>query len=229
MGDVRLLLIRHGQTPNNVAGALDTAFPGAGLTELGHAQAAALPAALADEPIAALYASRLVRTQLTAEPLAQRRGLEVAVRPGLEEIAAADLEMRTDEDAVTAYRDAVAAWIHGELDHRMPGGETGHEFHRRYDAAIAALARDHAEEQAVAVVSHGAAIRVYAVLAARLDPHEIATRYLMNTGMVALDGDPARGWRLHRWSSEPLGGEQLEDERAHDVTGESVEDEAAEH
>ena len=35
----RLHLVRHGQTPSNVAGALDTALPGAPLTELGREQA----------------------------------------------------------------------------------------------------------------------------------------------------------------------------------------------
>ncbi|BCW50626.1 hypothetical protein StoSoilB13_29680 (plasmid) [Arthrobacter sp. StoSoilB13] len=50
---MKLLLIRHGQTPGNVAGQLDTAFPGPGLTELGERQAAALPEALADESIQA--------------------------------------------------------------------------------------------------------------------------------------------------------------------------------
>ena len=59
---MRLLLVRHGQTPANVAGALDTAFPGLGLTPLGQAQAEAVPAALADERVAAVHASRLVRT-----------------------------------------------------------------------------------------------------------------------------------------------------------------------
>jgi probable phosphoglycerate mutase len=68
---VRLLLIRHGQTPHNVTGALDTAFPGAGLTALGEAQARALPTALSGETISAIYASPLVRTQLTATPLAE--------------------------------------------------------------------------------------------------------------------------------------------------------------
>ena len=54
---MRLLLIRHGQTPGNVLGQLDTAFPGPGLTGLGERQAAALPEALADEDIEAIQAS----------------------------------------------------------------------------------------------------------------------------------------------------------------------------
>ena len=87
---MRLLLIRHGQTPHNVTGALDTAFPGAGLTELGQRQAAAVPEALADEDVGAVYATSLVRTQLTGSPLAQERSLDVQVREGLQEIAAAE-------------------------------------------------------------------------------------------------------------------------------------------
>lgn len=78
---MRLLLIRHGQTPSNLKHLLDTAEPGPGLTSLGQKQAAALPDALASERIDALYASTLVRTQLTAAPLAAATGLEVRVRP----------------------------------------------------------------------------------------------------------------------------------------------------
>ncbi|MHA7280954.1 hypothetical protein ACX80H_14535 [Arthrobacter sp. MDT2-2] len=37
-------MIRHGQTPNNVTGHLNTAFPGAGLSALGKQQALAAPA-----------------------------------------------------------------------------------------------------------------------------------------------------------------------------------------
>lgn len=44
---MRLLLIRHGQTPSNLKHLLDTAAPGPGLTPLGQDQAAALPQALA--------------------------------------------------------------------------------------------------------------------------------------------------------------------------------------
>ena len=72
---MKLLLIRHGQTPGNVAGQLDTAFPGPGLTELGERQAAALPEALADEGIEALYTSTLLRTQRTVAPLGEGHGI----------------------------------------------------------------------------------------------------------------------------------------------------------
>jgi broad specificity phosphatase PhoE len=218
---MRLLLIRHGQTPSNVSGALDTAVPGAPLTDLGHRQADAVTDALADEPLAAIYASPLVRTQLTAAPLAGARGLPAEVVPGLEEISAGDLEMRTDTEARDDYIGTLAAWLGGDLSVRMPGGEDGHAFLSRYDAALASLLRGHGSDATVAAFSHGAAIRVYTSL--RTPDLDGAEARLANTGLSLLAGDPESGWRLERWVEEPLGGAHLLDTRAHDVTGESVE------
>jgi probable phosphoglycerate mutase len=221
---VRLLLIRHGQTPHNVTGALDTAHPGAGLTPLGHAQAAAVPAAVAKEEISGIYASTLVRTQLTAAPLAAALGMDVRVRDGLEEVSAGSLELRSDTDAVHAYVGCLASWMRGDLDRSVPGGSTGHDFHSRYDRALRSIAADHDAEDTVVVFSHGAAIRVYTALAARLDPEVSTELRIMNTGMSVLEGDPATGWELAQWSGEPLGGLDLEDRLAHDTTGESAEE-----
>ena len=226
---MRLLLIRHGQTPSNVAGALDTAFPGAGLTPLGQAQSRAVPGALASEGIAGVYASELVRTQHTADPLARSLGLEVRVRAGLEEVEAGELEMRTDEDAVLAYVGCLDQWLHGGLEHRMPGGATGHEFYARYEQALHGVAADHGHDETVAVFSHGAAIRAYVALAAGLAPERSSRLWIMNTGMAVLEGTPDSGWTLADWVSEPLGGTRLEDVSAHDITGESTDEAMHEH
>ncbi|MGW3548525.1 histidine phosphatase family protein [Janibacter hoylei] len=222
---MRLLLIRHGQTPHNVTGALDTAYPGAGLTELGQRQAAAVPASLADEDVSAVYASPLVRTQLTGVPLAQERSLEVRVREGLEEIAAGDFEMRADQVAVEGYLGGLAAWLHRDLDHAVPGGTTGHDFMARFDGAVRSIAGAHGRDDTVALFSHGAAIRVFATLAAELDADDIEGRWINNTGLVLLDGRPGEGWDLVRWTGDPLGGAHLASVRAHDVTGEAIDEE----
>ncbi len=89
---MRLILVRHGQTPANVDGILESTVPGPGLTALGHEQAEALVEALADEKIDAIFVSSMIRTHLTAAPLVAARGLEPAVRDGLREIAAGDVE-----------------------------------------------------------------------------------------------------------------------------------------
>ncbi|HIT76881.1 MAG TPA: histidine phosphatase family protein [Candidatus Avipropionibacterium avicola] len=219
---MRLLLIRHGQTPNNVSGTLDTAIPGAGLTALGHTQAEAVPDALADEQIAGLYVSRLVRTHLTAAPLATARGLEARVQPGLEEISAGKYELDSSAEAVSAYRDCCAAWVHGRLDDTL--GESGHDFLGRYRSALGTIAEAHGADDTVAVVSHGAAIRIFSEISTGMDPDGHHERRLRNTGMVILTGDPRTGWELTDWNEHPVGGSHLSGDASHDVT---ADDEAA--
>ncbi|MFG2786183.1 histidine phosphatase family protein [Streptomyces sp. NPDC048419] len=197
---MRLLLIRHGQTPSNVDFLLDTAVPGPGLTALGEQQATALPEALAGEDIEALYASTLVRTQLTAAPLAAARGLDVQVRDGIRELAAGDLEMLPgDTEQGRLYMKTVFAWADGDTSLRMPGGESGEEALGRYDAVVAEAARSGAGT--VAMVSHGAAIRMWtAARAGNVDVPFAAARPLDNTGVVILEGSPSDGWKALSWA-----------------------------
>lgn len=219
---MKLLLIRHGQTPGNVLGQLDTAHPGPGLTELGERQAEAMARSLAHEPIGALYSSTLVRTRMTAAPLGRLHNLDVEVLEGVQEIEAGALEMLTDQESIRRYLETVFSWAAGELDRRMPAGPDGHEFFGRFDAAVArvaerASAREHA---AAAVVSHGAAIRTWAGSRAKGVDHEFAARHMLaNTGIVALEGDPDSGWTLIHWDGSPIGGLALADPTAEDPAG----------
>jgi broad specificity phosphatase PhoE len=219
---MRLLLIRHGQTPANVRGELDTAAPGPGLTALGRAQAAAIPDALASERIDAIYASRLVRTQQTAAPLARVHGeMHRIVLPGIHEIEAGRLEGRTDKRSVRTYLKTVWGWSEGKLDRRMPGAGDGHEFYARFDADVAGIYEQQGPDAAVALFSHGAAIRVWtAARATNVTPEWPGRQHLDNTGVVTLEGSPA-GWTLADWHGEPIGGAALEDPAADDITGES--------
>ena len=226
---MRLLLIRHGQTPANVRGELDTAAPGPDLTELGRAQAAAIPDALASERIDGIYASRLIRTQQTAAPLARIRGeMHRVILPGIHEIEAGDLEGRTDKKAVREYVTVIWAWGDGDLSVLMPGAADGHEFYGRFDADVARVASEHAPDATVALFSHGAAIRVWtAARATNIAPDFPGRQHLDNTGVVALEGSPAEGWIVTEWAGEPLGGAALNDPTADDIAGEPL-DEAAE-
>lgn len=219
---VRLLLIRHAQTPHNVTGALDTAFPGAGLTDLGVRQAGAVPGVLEADAIAGIYASPLVRTQLTAAPLGRARGMEPSVEEGLEEISAGDFELRNDRDAILGYVHTVAAWVEGDLGRTMPGGHDGHDFLGRYEGALRRIAKAHAADDLAVVFSHGAAIRVFTSIAVGLGTDQAKDLHIANTGASLLEGHPDTGWELRRWVSDPLGGSHLLDATAHDIAGEST-------
>jgi broad specificity phosphatase PhoE len=221
---MKLLLIRHGQTPGNVLGQLDTAHPGPGLTELGDRQAEALARSLANEQIDALYASTLIRTQITAAPLGRLHGLDVEVLDGLHEIEAGSLEKLTDHESHKRYMGTVISWAAGDLDRRMPAGPDGHDFFERFDAAIAkVLERVSGQEATAAIVSHGAAIRTWAGRRAEGADHEFAAKHVLaNTGIVALEGGPDSGWKLLHWDGSPVGGLALADPTAEDPTGKNV-------
>lgn len=209
---MRLILIRHGQTPANVAGILESTVPGPGLTTLGHEQAEQLPHTLDGEPIDALFVSSMVRTHLTAAPLADARGLVPVERPGLREIAAGDVEGNTDDASIHQYVSTLFAWCGGDLDVRMPGAQDGHEVIARFDEVVAEA--ESLGVDAVALVSHGAMIRAWtAVRTDNVDLDFVTDHYVPNTGVVVVDGSTAHGWRVTSWL-----GESVSEAASHDVT-----------
>lgn len=221
---MRLLLLRHGQTHGNTIGALDTAFPGADLTDLGVQQAAAAARVLGDAGITGIYTSHLVRTQQTAAPLAAALDQQPITLEGLREISAGDFEMATDETSILGYVGTVADWIEGRLDTRMSGAETGHEFLERFDAAVEEIAS--AGHPVCLIVSHGAAIRTWvANRATSANAHEMAGEGFHNTACIELEGDPGAGWTVLSWTADAIGGAYLDDTSAPDPTGQPTEDE----
>jgi probable phosphoglycerate mutase len=219
---MRLLLLRHGQTHGNTIGALDTAYPGADLTELGISQAEAAAQALADRGIEGIYVSPLVRTGQTAAPLAAQLDLVPTELEGLKEIQAGAYEMATDEESILGYIGTVADWIERRLDPRMKESEDGHEFLARYDGAVATIA---AGGHATALlVSHGAAIRTW--VANRVTDsasHAMAAEGFHNTACIELEGSPETGWTVLTWTPDAVGGAFLDDESAPDPTGQATE------
>lgn len=226
---MRLTLVRHGQTPSNTAGLLDTDPPGPGLTDLGHEQAAALPTFFADQRIDVLATSGYVRTDATAEPLRAARAVELLRLPGLREVRAGDLEMRGDAEAVQLYLQTIARWMSGEPQVRLPGGESGQEVLDRFDEAIAVVAERVADAVtdgdpgAAVVVAHGAVIRTWAsVRGDNLPVGYSARRPLHNTGAIVLDGDPAGGWHVREWAGDAVVGAALDDPGADGPAGEPI-------
>jgi broad specificity phosphatase PhoE len=203
---VRILLVRHGQSTANAAGAVSSAAPGPDLTDLGREQAEALAEQLGGDRIDAVYASTLVRAQQTAAPLAGRLGVDVVIREGLHEIEAGDLEDRTDEEALRGYVLPLIAWAQGDLTASAPGAPDGHAFFERFDAAIADVVALHPDDATVVVVGHGAATRVWlGGRAENVDPEFTTSTEMENTGVIEITGSPAVGWTVESWQGAPVG------------------------
>lgn len=221
---MRVVLVRHGQTSSNARGLLDTAAPGADLTDLGREQAAALVDLLDGQRVDAIFASTLVRSQQTAAALAADRDLEIQVRDGLREIAASELEMAGDEASIRRYLQTIGAWMSGDLQLRMPGGPPGAEELDRFDAVVrdeAKVLLDAAGPHAcLVIVGHGAMLRLWAGVAAANLPAAFGARHpLHNTGMIVLEGAPDAGWRAISWMDAAI--EEL-DEAVDGPAGEVV-------
>ncbi|TAM64207.1 MAG: histidine phosphatase family protein [Mycobacterium sp.] len=135
-------LVRHGQSEANAASRIDTAVPGAALTALGQQQARNVANVLAAKgPVAAIFASQLIRTQQTAAPLAAMLGMNVQVLPGLNEIDAGVFNgMPQISLAGLAYILAPIAWLLGlrVVPMLAPGSAdpNGYEFHERFNGAL---------------------------------------------------------------------------------------------
>lgn len=197
-GPLRLVLVRHGQTDANVRRELDSVPPGAPLNELGLAQAAAVGERLAVHPVTSVHASHATRAQQTAAPVAAAHGLDVTVHDGVHEVFLGDLEGRSDREAREHFDTVYAAWCAGDLDVRLPGGESAHDLRVRYLPVVERITDGvHSD---VVLVSHGAAIRL---AAAALLGDTAETLYVPNTGLVVLVADPATpsGWALDHWDS----------------------------
>ncbi len=189
---MRLILIRHGETQSNVDHLLDTAQ-----------QAHDLAEAIAHEHIDALFVSTLTRAQQTAAPLAEKRGMQASVVDGIHEIAAGVEEMSPDW---TAYVGMLNSWSPENLDASLEDGETARQFMTRFDAAIAAIEAD--GHHSVAVVSHGAALRVWALAQDPSVAGEMAGP-LRNTEWIVLNGSTAAGWTVERWGPHDMAGASL--------------------
>lgn len=176
--ECEVLLIRHGRSADVVPGSPESTDPP--LHVLGVEQAARLAARLAPKQIDAVYSSHLARAMQTAAPLAEPRGLEVAVFPDLEEVRLGDWgngEFR--RRAATLDPEWVEWSLTGRWD-GIPGGEGDAAFRARVAAVINDLARQHGGET-IAIVCHGGVIASY--LAHVFDMHRSLWLSVENTSI----------------------------------------------
>ncbi len=130
-----ILLARHGETVSNkerrFQGQLDVP-----LNDTGRAQARALAERVRDEPLAALYASPLVRARETAEIVGARIGLEPRPDDRLKEVHVGDWQDRLKADVEREDPEGWEAFRRAGEDFRFPGGESLLEQQERVVAGL---------------------------------------------------------------------------------------------
>lgn len=192
----RLIVVRHGETAWNV----DTRVQGQldiGLNATGERQAQQLGEALADETVAAVYASDLSRAWNTARAVAGPLGIEVIAEPRLRERAFGHFEGRTFADIEANSPDEARRWRTRDPEFAPEGGESLVVFRQRVTAVAADLAARHTGTQVV-LVAHGGVMDVLYRAATGQELQAPRTWHLGNAAINRLLWTP-QGFSLVGW------------------------------
>ena len=214
---MRVTFVRHGESAGNASGLIDTSTPGPVLTPLGQQQARDVVGLLGDNNYDAIYASTMVRTQLTAAPMSQYLRLPIQVLPGLQEIEAGVFEGTPEAGASRGYGLYPIGWaLPGVIPQIpvdrfnkstfMPGTEeNGYTFDARVDGALQTI-YDNGDRNAV-VFSHGGTIMFWTMmnvnnLTAIQKLQLLQAAQLGNTDYVVIEGNNEDGWTLVDWNGQ---------------------------
>jgi broad specificity phosphatase PhoE len=148
-------LARHGESDWNATGRWQ-GHADRPLTELGRRQAAELAKRLAGVRLDAVYSSDLRRARETAEPVAERHGLEVRALPALREVDVGAWSGLSRPEVERRYPEAFARWRRGGQGWK--DGETYEEMTERVVDAVLEIGAAHPDGE-VLVVAHGGPIR----------------------------------------------------------------------
>jgi broad specificity phosphatase PhoE len=166
---------------------------GGSLTQEGRAQAVALGQTLAGRQVAHVWTSTYARAVQTAEIAAAQLGVTVTTREGLREFSVGALAgSRADDPFADTYR----AWLDGDLDRRLPGGETGAELRHRMHRVLHEIAEHHRGETVLAI-SHGGLMRLTLPLVLTREPADPPAR-LGNCAVVEISIDDGH-WSCVHW------------------------------
>ncbi|HEV1998536.1 MAG TPA: MSMEG_4193 family putative phosphomutase [Candidatus Dormibacteraeota bacterium] len=156
LGLVLLLLVRHGLTDLTETRLIGR-LPGVSLNEKGRAQAGAAADLVAPLPLAAIFCSPMERTQQTAAPLAESKGLSVEQLEGLLEVDYG--EWAGQEFKVLRKTELWKVVQQHPSGARFPGGESVREAQARIVGTIEGILARHPKD-VVAAFSHSDMIKL---------------------------------------------------------------------
>lgn len=172
---------------------------GGSLTTQGRAQAAALGERVAAGEVTRVWTSTYARAVQTAEIAAAHLRVPVTTREGLREFSVGSLAgSRADDPFADTYR----AWLDGDLERRLPGGETGAELRFRMHHVLHEIAERHPGETVLAV-SHGGLMRLTLPLIVTREPADPPAR-LGNCAVVEIVVDEHH-WTCRHWPQDAPG------------------------
>lgn len=191
--NLRLYLVRHGQTYSNVKEICIASSGSAPLTQAGRLNAYYAGQGLAQENLSflATYCSPLNRTYETASYLLAGLGAEmpITVQDQIGDIVWGDMELGYPEDfeALTGLDPKDYANLCGNANDAdfvspVPGAETTYEFVQRFEEGLQSIVDDHKGETGNILVASHSTIGFYATKFTGEDPYGVP-----NTSVTIVD------------------------------------------
>jgi len=193
---MRLILVRHGETPWNVTLQYQ-GHANVPLNERGREQARRAAARLRGLEVRALYASDIVRAWETAEIIGAAIGQTPTPMPELREIDVGQWEGLTPEELYRRFPDHMAEYRRDPARTVRLGGESYAQLQARALVALQRIQESHAQGEVVVAVSHGGTIRALLCHVIGLDLGNFGRMWLDNGSLTELRLG-RNGWRLMR-------------------------------
>lgn len=178
----KLILVRHGETVDNVRGVAQ-GWSDSALSDRGREQIRALAARAAQLQPTAIYSSPLSRALTTAEEIGRLLNLEVVTLDDLRELNCGSWEGRAFASVRETETEAYLKWMN-DMKSPCPDGESFFDVFQRVERALHTIRTSaNSSSPRPLIVSHGMAIRVAATALLRL-PLESFRNFLQDNAAI---------------------------------------------
>ena len=178
-------LVRHGRSAWNAAGRIQGQID-IELDEIGVQQAQRIADRLEREPIAAIYASPLLRAKATADAIADRFNLPVKLDARLMEYGFGAISGLTWAEVKENHPDLANRWLEDPGTVPVTGSEGHANFAARVMSAMQDIGAQHPTEH-VAIVAHGGTFGVYLMAMLGLDLNRRQPFHFGNTSWSVVE------------------------------------------
>lgn len=193
---MRLIFVRHGETPWNVT----LQYQGQAnvpLNERGREQARRAVGRLRDFELSALYSSDIARAWETAGIIGGELGLTPVAVPEIREIDVGQWEGFTPEELYRRFPDHMAEYRRDPARTVRLGGESYAQLQTRALVFLKRIQETHRQGDVLVAVSHGGTIRALLCHVIGLDLGNFGRMWLDN-GSITEFRLGRNGWRLMR-------------------------------
>lgn len=183
----QLIIVRHGETEYNRLNIVQGSGVDMELNDTGKHQAQLFYNQYKNYPFQHAFVSSLKRTYQSVESFIQA-GLPFTVIPELNEISWGEFEGKQQTEAQkTLYWNAVQAWSKGDLEVKIPGGESPIELQNRQRIALSKILASPHEQ--ILICMHGRAMKSFLCLMLNRPLTEMETFLHTNLCVYQLEYD----------------------------------------